>query len=72
MLAARSAAAQRNAELAKTTAGLRQRIKDLAVRLDAMQKQLAETERRVARIERHPVLRLGRAIRRGVRLITTR
>ena len=72
MLAARSAAAQRNAELAKTTAGLRQRNRDLAVRLDAMQKQLAETERRVARIERHPVLRLGRAIRRGVRLITTR
>jgi len=72
MLAARSAAAQRNAELAKTTAGLKQRNKDLVVRLDAMQKQLAETERRLARIERHPVLRLGRVLRRGVKPFTTR
>jgi hypothetical protein len=72
LLAARSAAGQRDAELAKTTAGLKQRNKDLADRLDAMQKRLAETERRVARIERHPVLRVGRAIRRSVRLITTR
>jgi Polysaccharide pyruvyl transferase len=79
MLAARSAAAERNsvlarenAELAKTTAGLSQSNKDLLQRLDAMQERLAATERRVARIERNPVLRLGRAVRRGVRLITNR
>ena len=72
MLAARSAAAQRNAELAKTTAGLTQSNKDLLQRLDAMQERLAATEQRVARIERRPVSRLGRAVRRGVRRITTR
>ena len=72
MLAARSAAAQRDAEFARTTAGLRQRNKDLLQRLDAMEKRLAATERRVARIERHPALRLERAVRRGVRLITNR
>jgi hypothetical protein len=72
MLAARSAAAQRDAEFARTTAGLRQRNQDLLQRLDAMQKRLAATERRVARIERHPALRLERAVRRGVRLITNR
>jgi hypothetical protein len=72
LLAARSAADQRNGELAKTTAGLKQRNKDLAGRLDAMQEQLAETERRVARIEKHPVLRLGRVLRRGVKPFTTR
>jgi hypothetical protein len=72
MLATRSAAAKRNAKLAKATAGLRQANEDLLQRLDAMQEQLAATERRVASIERHPVLRLGRAVRRGVRMITTR
>jgi len=72
ILASRSAAAQRNAELAKTTAGLRQRNQDLLQRLDAMEKRLTATEQQVARIERHPVLRMGRAVRRGVRLITNR